>query len=54
MPTETLPQFTNDLFAKLKDFDQFKIHQLGGAKMIDTIGIDDSNVLSKQLLQQIN
>ena len=31
-PTETSPQFTNDLFNKFKDFDKFKIHHIEGSK----------------------
>jgi site-specific DNA-methyltransferase (adenine-specific) len=53
-PTETAPQFTNDLFNKFKDFDRFKIHHIEGSKMIDSIEISDNNifVMSKQLLQK--
>jgi hypothetical protein len=53
-PTETSPQFTDDLFNKYKDFDKFKIHHIEGSKMIDSIEIDDNNifVMSKQLLQK--
>jgi hypothetical protein len=53
-PTETAPQFTNDLFNKFKDFDKFKIHHIEGSKMIDNIEITDNNifVMSKQLLQK--
>ena len=53
-PTETAPQFTNDLFNKFKDFDKFKIHHIEGSKMIDSIETSDNNifVMSKQLLQK--
>ena len=55
-PTETLPQFNEDLFNKFKDFDNFKIHNIEGSKMIDTIEISDNNIfiMSKQLLQKYN
>jgi hypothetical protein len=53
-PTETSPQFTNDLFNKFKDFDKFKIHHIEGSKMINRIELDTNNifVMSKQLLQK--
>ena len=53
-PTETSPQFTNDLFNKFKDFDKFKIHPIEGSKSLDSIEITDNNifVMSKQLLQK--
>ena len=53
-PTETAPQFTNDLFNKFKDFDKFKIHHIEGSKSLDSIEINDNNifVMSKQLLQK--
>ena len=53
-PTETSPQFTNDLFNKFKDFDKFKIHHIEGSKSLDSIEISDNNifVMSKQLLQK--
>jgi len=53
-PTETAPQFTNDLFNKYKDFNKFKIHHIEGSKMIDNIVIGENNifVMSKQLLQK--
>jgi len=31
-PTETSPQFTDDLFNKFRDFSLFKIHNIGGSK----------------------
>ena len=53
-PTETVPQFTNDLFNKFKDFDKFKIHHIEGSKSLDNIETRDNNifVMSKQLLQK--
>lgn len=53
-PTETAPQFTNDLFNKFKDFDKFKIHHIEGSKSLDDIEIEDNNIfiMSKQLLQK--
>ncbi len=53
-PTETAPQFTNDLFNKFKDFDKFKIHHIEGSKSLESIEITDNNifVMSKQLLQK--
>uniref|UniRef100_A0A6C0H8F7 Helicase ATP-binding domain-containing protein n=1 Tax=viral metagenome TaxID=1070528 RepID=A0A6C0H8F7_9ZZZZ len=53
-PTETSPQFTNDLFNKFKDFDKFKIHHIEGSNMINNIEISNNNifVMSKQLLQK--
>jgi len=53
-PTETAPQFTNDLFNKFKDFDKFKIHHIEGSKSIESIETTDNNifVMSKQLLQK--
>jgi len=53
-PTETAPQFTNDLFNKFKDFNKFKIHHIEGSKTIDSIEISDNNIfiMSKQLLQK--
>ncbi|ATZ80507.1 putative site-specific DNA-methyltransferase [Bodo saltans virus] len=53
-PTETSPQFTNDLFNKFKDFDKFKIHHIEGSKNIDSFELSSNNifVMSKQLLQK--
>ena len=53
-PTETAPQFTNELFNKFKDFDKFKIHHIEGSKMINSIETSENNifVMSKQLLQK--
>ena len=53
-PTETAPQFTNDLFNKFKDFDNFKIHHIEGSKSLETLETGENNifVMSKQLLQK--
>jgi hypothetical protein len=53
-PTETLPQFTDDLFNKFKDFDKFKIHHIKGSKKLNSLELDNNNifVMSKQLLQK--
>jgi hypothetical protein len=53
-PTETAPQFTDDLFNKFKEFESFKIHHIDGSKMIESLVLGDSNifVMSKQLLQK--
>ena len=53
-PTETAPQFTDDLFNKFKEFESFKIHHFDGSKNIESLVLDESNifVMSKQLLQK--
>jgi hypothetical protein len=53
-PTETAPQFTDDLFNKFKEFETLKIHHIDGTKNIETLVLGDSNifVMSKQLLQK--
>ena len=53
-PTETTPQFTDDLFNKFKDFDKFKIHNIDGSKKLDSFEPSNNNILimSKQLLQK--
>lgn len=53
-PTETAPQFTDDLFNKFRDFEPFKIHHIDGYKNIKDLVLSDSNifVMSKQLLQK--
>ena len=53
-PTETAPQFTDDLFNKFKEFESFKIHHIDRSKMIESLVLGDSNifVMSKQLLQK--
>jgi hypothetical protein len=52
-PTETITQFTDDLFTKFDDFTEFKIHDIKSSKMIETIELSEKNifVMSKQLLQ---
>ena len=53
-PTETTPQFTDDLFNKFKSFEAFKIHNIDGSKNIDSLELEANNifVMSKQLLQK--
>ena len=53
-PTETAPQFTDDLFNKFKEFEDFKIHHIDGSKNLKSLILDKSNifVVSKQLLQK--
>jgi len=53
-PTETAPQFTDDLFSKFKEFETFKIHHIEGSNAIDNIVLGENNifVMSKQLLQK--
>lgn len=52
-PTETSPQFTDDLFKKYGDFDKFKITHLKASKDIEKSDFADNNIIvvSKQLLQ---
>ena len=53
-PTETAPQFTDDLFNKFKDFDKFNILHIESFKQLDNIEITENNIfiMSKQLLQK--
>ena len=53
-PTETAPQFTDDLFNKFKEFEEFNIHHIDGSKNIEGLVLGESNifVMSKQLLQK--
>ena len=53
-PTETSPQFTDDLFNKFRDFSLFKIHNIEGSKELSSIELDKNNifVMSKQLLEE--
>jgi len=53
-PTETTPQFTDDLFNHFKDFDKFKIHHMDGSKNIERLVFGHNNIVvaSKQLLQK--
>ena len=52
-PTETMPQFSNDLFRKFSNFDLFGIHDIHSSSELRTISLKENNVLiiSKQLLQ---
>ncbi len=54
-PTETLPQFTDDLFNSYLDFNDFNIHCITSGKMLKSLEIEkDTNnifIASKQLLQ---
>jgi hypothetical protein len=52
-PSETAPQFTNDLFHKYKEFNNFTIHHIENSKQFNNIKLGDNNifVISKQLLQ---
>jgi hypothetical protein len=55
VPAETLPQFTNDLFIKFRDFNNFNIEVLGGKKIdIDYSKNYDNNIIiaSKQCMQK--
>ena len=53
-PTETAPQFTDDLFNKFKDFEPFVIHNIKDSKSLVDIKMGENNifVMSKQLLQK--
>ena len=54
-PTETIPQFTNDLLYKFKDFDVFSIHNVENSKSVNRLNISNDNnifIMSKQLLQK--
>ena len=53
-PTETAPQFTDELFNKFKEFESFKIHHIDGSKCIDSLVLGESNIFvaSKQLLEK--
>jgi len=52
-PTETSPQFTDDLFKKYKDFEKFKITHFKSSKDIVNFDFTNNNIIvvSKQLLQ---
>ncbi len=54
-PTETTPQFVDDLLLKFLDFEQFKIHEVLSGSYFDDIEnkLGDNNifVVSKQLMQ---
>ncbi|ARF10254.1 restriction-modification methylase [Hokovirus HKV1] len=55
-PTETISQFTKDLFNKYQDFNKFKIHQINGSKNLELLNVskEENNIfiMSKQLLQK--
>lgn len=53
-PTETAPQFTDDLFRKFKEFEQFEIHPIHGSESFEKIVLGKNNIfiMSKQLLQR--
>lgn len=53
-PTETAPQFTDDLFNKFREFEIFTLHHIKGSKCIKNIKIGENNifVVSKQMLQK--
>jgi hypothetical protein len=53
-PTETIPQFTEDLFHKYYDFNDFAIHSIEGSNSIQKINLSKNNIFiaSKQLLQK--
>jgi hypothetical protein len=53
-PTETAPQFTDELFNKFKEFEAFKIHHIEGSNNIESLVLGESNIFvtSKQLLQK--
>lgn len=56
-PTETIPQFTDDLFNAFKEFKPFSIHHIESSAVISTlpqIDLAENNIfiMSKQLLQQ--
>ena len=51
-PNETIPQFTDELFNKFKEFESFKIHHIDSSKNIEKMVLGESNIfiISKQLL----
>ena len=53
-PTETTPQFIDNLFDKFKDFDNFKVHNIEGSKSLKKLKLNNDNifVISKQLLHK--
>jgi len=52
-PTETSPQFTDELFKKYSEFDNFNVIHLKSSKDIKNLKLEKNNiiVISKQLLQ---
>ena len=53
-PSETIPQFTEDLFSKFRDFDNFTVHNIKNSKYINKLELKENNIIivSKQLLQK--
>ncbi len=53
-PTETTPQFTEDLFQKFRDFKDFAIHSIESSSILSTVVLSKNNIFitSKQLLQR--
>ena len=53
-PTETIPQFTEDLFLRYKNFDKFKINNIESSSKLKKINLEKNNIIivSKQLLQK--
>ena len=53
-PTETTPQFTDGLFRKFREFNDFVIHDIQGSEMLNNIELGENNIfiMSKQLLQK--
>jgi len=54
-PTETLPQFTDELFNSYIDFNDFKIHSITSGKILNNLEVEPKTnnifIASKQLLQ---
>jgi site-specific DNA-methyltransferase (adenine-specific) len=52
-PTETSPQFTDDLFKRYTDFKNFNILHIKSSKDLKNLKLEDKNIIvvSKQLLQ---
>lgn len=53
-PTETTPQFTEDLFHKFRDFKDFSIHSIESSSVLSNLVLSKKNIFitSKQLLQR--
>ena len=53
-PSETIPQFTEDLFSKFRNFDNFYVNNIKNSKYIDRLELKENNIIiiSKQLLQK--
>lgn len=53
-PTETIPQFTNDLFYKYRDFDKLNIIEIKSSVDLNCINLHKNNIIvvSKQLLDR--